>query len=65
MAILLAIAIAISTHPVYTHEVEYKGEVYAYTSTANAEEVCTSDDYIVTLDGETVYITDIVGGENR
>ena len=64
MAIILAIAIAIS-HPVYTHEVEYEGNVYAYTSTANAEEVCTDDDYIVTLDGETIYITDIVGGENR
>lgn len=65
MAILLIIAIAISTHPVYTHEVEYEGQIYAYTSTANAEEVCTSEDYIVTLDGETVYITDIVGCENR
>ena len=64
MAILLIIAIAIS-HPTYTHEVEYKGNVYAYTSTANAEEVCTSDDYIVTLDGEVVYITDIIGGETE
>lgn len=63
MAIILAIAIALSVHPVYTHEVEYEGNVYAYTSTANAEEVYTDDDYIVTLDGETVYITDILGGE--
>lgn len=64
MAIILAIALAMSTTAktdLHTWQVEYDGNYYTYV----ADRYDNPASYIITLDGETVYITDIVGGENR
>ena len=53
----LILSILITAQPVYTHEVVIDGNIYAYTSTANA------DDYIVTVNGEVIYIADLITAE--
>ena len=69
MKTIIAITIMLSTlsipanqeYDTHIWSVEYNGDIYTYVATTPDADGA----YIVTLDGETVYITDIVGGENR
>ena len=57
--IILTLTMSTTANQVWA--VEYNGDIYTYVATTPDADGA----YIVTLDGETVYITDIVGGENR
>ena len=64
MAIVLVL-LMLTAKPVYTHTVEYNGEIYEYSTTATAEQVCTPEDYIITMDGEVIYIADLITAEEE
>ena len=41
--------------------VEYQGEIYEYVATTYDN----PNSYIITLDGEKIYVRDIIGGDNK
>jgi len=65
MKTIIAVAIMLSTYVPTTANhvwaVEYEGNVYEYV----ADTYNNPDSYIITVNGEKVYITDILGGEKH
>ena len=53
------IIVTANADTLHTWAVEYNGDIYTYVATTPDADGA----YIVTLDGETIYIRDILGGE--
>lgn len=56
--IILTLTMSTTANQVWA--IEYDGQIYEYV----ADRYDNPDSYIVTVNGDTIYIRDIIGGDN-